>query len=120
VTMRPEDNSFYWLSADEVNPKQMQPVGNWNPNILGARVCASIGKNQVSMTTESVNKVSIWLSMQHHVDFEQPLLVYVNTNSVFNQKVKPSLKTLLEDQYERGDRQRVFVARVELTVNKGK
>jgi pimeloyl-ACP methyl ester carboxylesterase len=116
VTMRRADNSFYWLSADEMNSRQLnEDLAAWNPKVTGVRLQAAIGKNQISVTTESVTRLSVWLSTQHHIDYEQPVTVILNNKPVpvFSKKVKPSLQTLLDDLAERGDRQRLFVARLE-------
>jgi len=50
------------------------------------------------------------------IDFDKPLKVYVNASETFaHRKLAPNLETLLEDFYLRGDRQRVFFARVEVS-----
>ena len=46
---------------------------------------------------------------------DKPVTVNVNFKVRYNGEfVKPSLTTLLEDFYERGDRQRLYLARLEL------
>ena len=48
------------------------------------------------------------------VDFDKPVTVRVNGHPLWsNRKVQPSLTTLLEDFYQRGDRRRLFVARID-------
>ena len=43
--------------------------------------------------------------------------IYVNTQlRHFNRKVAPNLGTVLEDFYQRGDRQRLFWAKVEVSL----
>jgi hypothetical protein len=117
VSMRQADNQFYWLSIDDMNPKQLnEDLAKWNPKVTGATICGTIGvgTNRITVWTESVKACSVWLSTRHHVDWEQPISVALNSKVVFNAKAKPSLKTLLDDLAERGDRQRLFVARLEL------
>jgi hypothetical protein len=46
------------------------------------------------------------------------LTVYVNSEPrLNNQMVRPSLGVLLEDFYDRGDRQRLYLARLDFKVN---
>ena len=45
----------------------------------------------------------------------QPLTIYVNLARA-SKTIKPSLKTLLEDLYQRGDRQRVFLTQLEFAL----
>ena len=49
------------------------------------------------------------------IDFDKPVKVYLNLN-LANRKVRPSLKELLEDFYERCDRERPVLAKVELSL----
>jgi hypothetical protein len=49
------------------------------------------------------------------VDLDRPLAVWVNLRPrVTNKRVTPGLATLLEDLYRRGDRQQLFLAKIEL------
>jgi hypothetical protein len=51
------------------------------------------------------------------IDFDRPLTVRVNLAPVWNKrKVTPSLSVLLEDLYERGDRQQMFLAKIALNL----
>jgi hypothetical protein len=49
------------------------------------------------------------------VDFKQKVRVQVNLHKMSPVSVQPSLETLLEDYYQRGDRERVFVAKLTVT-----
>ena len=56
------------------------------------------------------------LGAQQMIDFAKPVTVQINRRDYWRNKlVTPSAATMLEDFYERGDRQRLFMASVELT-----
>jgi dienelactone hydrolase len=120
-TMRAADNRFYWLSTEQIlagclNDGPKAP-GNWDwrrtPALLGARISAG---NQIGIQTKGVKQVSLWLA-RGMIDFDKPVTVRLNLGIVGawnNQKVAPRLETLLEDFCQRGDRQRLYVARLDL------
>ena len=48
------------------------------------------------------------------IDFTKPVTVKINRRAYWTNKlVTPSAATMLEDFYERGDRQRLFMAKLE-------
>ena len=114
-TMRKTDNHFYWLSTDRIAPGCL--MGNkWNSARLGATLVGSIDPqlNQIRINHRGFRQVSVWLARDAKVDFDKPLTVRVNGAIRWQGKVKPNLATLLEDYYRRGDRERLFVARIDL------
>jgi acetyl esterase/lipase len=119
-TMRPGDNHFYWLSVDGLAPQRLNESARWwNPNAKVATVAGRIvNGNQVGVFAAGVKQVTVWLG-RGTVDFEKPVTVYLNSSQLGNPRpVKPSLAVLLEDFYQRGDRQRLYVARIDLTLGK--
>jgi hypothetical protein len=51
------------------------------------------------------------------IDFDRPVTVRVNMAPVWNnRKVKPSLAALLEDLFERGDRQQLILLKLALNL----
>ena len=59
-------------------------------------------------------RVTVWLG-PGMIDFEKPVTIRVNSRIESNRKIQPTLGTLVEDFYLRGDRQRLFFAKVEFT-----
>ena len=60
--------------------------------------------------------MTVWLG-QGMIDFEKPVKMTLNAKVNFGvRKIAPNLETLLEDFYQRADRQRPFLAKVELPV----
>ena len=86
------------------------------PATLAGRI--DLVTNTVSVNTTGLNQVTVWLGRngknEPMVNFDKPLTVRWNSSTVLNKKtVAPSLETLLEDLANRGDRQRLFVAKLE-------
>jgi pimeloyl-ACP methyl ester carboxylesterase len=117
TTMRSGDNRFYWLSVDAVDERQLNEGPRFNPRLLGASLQGTRGGNQITVHAQSVRRLTVWFrSGDGATDFDKPVAIYVNATKRFERKVTPSRETLLEDLYARGDRQRLYVARVELDV----
>ena len=122
-TMRTGDNHFYWVSVgairnDFINPKMGQGrVGT------SAWVQANIrDTNEIVVNTRGVKQLTVWLGrcfdpalgVQQMIDFTKPVTVKINRRAYWTNKlVTPSAATMLEDFYERGDRQRLFIAKLE-------
>jgi pimeloyl-ACP methyl ester carboxylesterase len=116
-TMRATDNHFYWLSTAAVNERYVNDFRSWNVNTTPALLQATIfAGNQIYVNARGVKQVTVWLG-PGMIDFEKPVTVQVNRAKVWiDKKVTPSLTTLLEDFYQRGDRQRLFLAKVDFNL----
>ncbi len=61
-----------------------------------------------------MRQVTVWLG-RDMIDFTKPVTINVNGQIRWmNKRVEPSLPTLMEDFYARGDRQRLFFAKVDI------
>jgi hypothetical protein len=114
--MRPADNHFYWLSGEGLLERHVNSAQKWSgslgPALLQAR--GSEG-NHITVNAHGFKRVLVWLG-PGMVDFEKPVTVQLNAGlNSSHRKIQPNLGTLLEDFYQRGDRQRLFFAKVELT-----
>jgi hypothetical protein len=116
LTMRSGDNRFYWLTTDALDERQLNEGPRFNPRPLGATLQANRRGNDFTVRTQGVKQVTVWLGGDGLADFDKPVTVYVNTTKRWDRKVTPSREVLLEDFYARGDRQRLFVARIDLEV----
>src|SRR5262249_30181353 len=121
-TQRSADNRFYWLSTNAVEPRCQNTAAGWSwqrqPATLHARIDPL--RNESVLVPFGVRQASVWLGRNSRgesmIDFDKPLTIRVNFEAKWNNKpVKPSLDTLLEDLYQRGDRQRLFLAKVDLS-----
>ncbi len=118
-TMRQGDNRFYWLSTDEVVPACCNSVEGWSNRVSPARLTARIdpATNEITVRARGVRQVTVWLGRnakgEGMIDFEKPLTVLVNMGARWsNRRVAPSLGVLLQDLADRGDRQRLLLARI--------
>jgi dienelactone hydrolase len=114
-TMRATDNHFYWLSTDSIRDSCLNDGPHYSSRILGATLQANRGGNHINVRTQGINRVTVWLGTgEGSVDFDKPVAIYVGTALRWNRKVEPSREVLLDDLLTRGDRQRLYVARVDL------
>jgi hypothetical protein len=120
-TMRQSDNRFYWLSTDEVMTRCYNTYEGWNGRVNAAKMTARIdpGANEIKVQASGLRQLSIWLGRnskgESMVDFDKPVSVFVGLSVRVNKrKITPTLDILLRDLAERGDRQRLFLAKIDL------
>lgn len=113
--LRPTDNHFYWLSADELDSRLQVEEARWTAKVFPAALQARIIEGtQLNVVAKGFKRVTVWLGLGM-IDFDKSLTVRLNGRVVaVNRKVRPSLATLLEDFARRGDRQRLFWAKLDL------
>src|SRR5262249_17638097 len=112
-TMRSSDTRFYWLSADGIRPGHTIDDGHWSNRVLPGTLQGSLREGSINVTVRNLKQVSVWLT-RDMIDFTKPLTVRVNGGVRWNnRRVTPSLTTLLEDLYVRGDRQRLYWAKLD-------
>lgn len=112
--LRPSDNRFYWLQADEIPAAAAMaavladmPGVKVNPMTLEGKINEG---NGIYLTSASPRH-TLWL-MPGLVDFEKRVVVRHRGRQKFNEFVQPELTTILDDLRIRGDRQRVYQAKV--------
>jgi predicted esterase len=117
VSYRQCDNRFYWLSTDVIEPAQTvegPKVGRRQGAMLQAEIQEN---NRILVHTAGVKQVTVWLGRdragQNMVDLTRPVEVHVNGAQRFKKMVTPSIAIMLDDLLERGDRQRLFYARLD-------
>jgi pimeloyl-ACP methyl ester carboxylesterase len=124
VTQRATDNSFYWLTTDGIKPRYVNSETDWHNSVPSATLRAKIILDQgaISVETVGLSNATVWLGRNGNgesmIDFDKPLTVRWNRDGAPStpwnkKKVTPRLETLLEDLGNRGDRQRLFVAKLE-------
>lgn len=122
ITMKPSANRFYWLSTDPVNG--LDPVQIVEKPLIGnkrgGKFQGTIAENQFSVRTVSLKQVTIWLGRdragQNMVDLEKPVVVYINGALRQRKMVTPSVATMLEDLFDRGDRRQLYYARLDFNL----
>jgi hypothetical protein len=116
-TLRACDNHFYWLSVGDV--RRTYSIERWR-NVQPASLHAVIYRESNSIVAEAkgVGQVTIWLGRNRKgedmIDFDRPVSVTVNLSAGPPRKISPSLEVLLEDLYQRGDRQQLFLAKISI------
>jgi pimeloyl-ACP methyl ester carboxylesterase len=116
-SVRLSDNRFHWLSSDEIRPEAtMNPVLNGrlaNPAKFSARVLEG---NTIEVKVRGMRQLTIWFG-NGLVDYAKPVTVKLDRESKPVTKViAPEIPVLMEDLYERGDRQRPYFARMDFKV----
>jgi len=119
-SLRESDNRFYWLSTDSINSRLTTTAQRWKPGtpaMLAARI--NVEQNSITLKATGMRKLTLWVGRDakgtYLLDLDRPVSVTVGlAQHVFKKRFAPSLGVLLEDLYQRGDRQHLFVARIEL------
>jgi predicted esterase len=125
-SLRECDNQFYWVGIGDIHPRRLTTADNWKGD-KPATVCASVNQesNIITVYADGVGQVTVWLALNARgasvIDFEKPLTVRAGVIGNLrvpcnNRKVTPSLATLLEDLYDRGDRQNVVAAKLTVSL----
>lgn len=122
-TMRQGDNRFYWLTTDEIDSRRCNSFDGWSNRIDPARLSGRINPatNEVQVKVIGVRQLTVWLGRtpkgENMVDFDKPVTVSVNLAPRWNnKKITPSLEVLLKDLADRGDRQRLFLAKLDFKI----
>jgi hypothetical protein len=123
-TARPNNNRFFWLKAHTLESAGQPrgqvaglPAAIVNPSVRPKTVSGSILKGAQDHTTISIKSPArnhtLWLSPDM-IDFGIRLQIRVGARRVFNDFVEANVEHMLDDLRLRGDRQRVFHARIDL------
>jgi len=125
TTHRADDNRFYWLTADVINPACIMPNGRWQMTRQPATLTARVNQetNTIIVKGIGVRKMTIWIGRnsagRYMVDLDRPVKVQIGIRDAREHKVVPSLHTLLEDLFQRADRRHLFIYKIELNGNLG-
>jgi len=109
-SVRSSDNRFHWLSSNEMNPSQiMDPVKAARDRLPApAKFSARIGEgNAITVKTLGLRQVTVWFG-KGMADYTKPVKVTVNGGKPTVKQITPQIPVLMEDLYERGDRQRPY------------
>jgi pimeloyl-ACP methyl ester carboxylesterase len=120
-TVRATDNHFYWLSTDNLDANNLIPsFTKWRKLPRAPRMTAIVDrpKNEIRVAEQGLKQITIWLGRnakgESMVDFDKPVMIRINGTAPTAKTLTPSATVLLEDLYNRGDRQRLFLAKVEI------
>jgi hypothetical protein len=113
--LRPLDNRYYWVRTDDFPRHIMQGpeyVGNGRIRARPVTLGVSIKLGNVIYVKSGGKSYSLWLNPEL-VDFDKRLEVHVDNKTRFNDFLRPDMKAMLDDFRDRGDRQKLFDARLD-------
>ncbi|HYV39906.1 MAG TPA: PHB depolymerase family esterase [Gemmataceae bacterium] len=112
-TQRSTDNHFYWVSTSNVQANRLNSAAGWNAKLAPATLQASVfANNEVHIKTVGVSNVTLWF-FPGMVNYNEKVTIRVNGAGAISRVVTPNLDTLLERLYETGDRQQLYIARMD-------
>lgn len=124
-TARPGDDHFYWLEILGHNPRNTtKAMGTGLMTYTPAGLVGAIrDNNTVAINARGIKSLRVWLGQmfdpqtgwKQMVDLTKPVTFLLNRQSAKTQRLTPSLAVMLENLYERGDRQRLFWASIDFT-----
>jgi hypothetical protein len=117
AALRPTDDRFYWLTVAALSERNQNEAGRWRRGVIPGSIHGRVGEgNRLFVSALGFRRVTVWFG-QGMIDFDKNVTMTVNRQQRwFNRKVTPNVATLLEDFYRRGDRQRLFWAKVEFSL----
>ena len=112
ATLRPWDNFFWWVEADDFPAATQVDPASWPParGVRASTVSGKVSDDRINVST-AAKRVSLWLTPEL-IDFQKRNNIVVNGRR-YNGPVAPDREVLLEDVRTRGDRLHPFWAKVE-------
>ena len=117
--MRASDHRFYWLGAEQIEPRRL--IDNLTPGRLIVPATAQgdiLGDNLVTLRTLGIQRLALYFT-RDLIDWNKPVRITINGSSPVGyrpQRLVPNLETLLEDYRQRGDRRNPVLAKLELDI----
>jgi pimeloyl-ACP methyl ester carboxylesterase len=116
-SVRFADNRFHWLSTDEIKPERVLTVTAAKEHSAPhpAKFLAKITGNTIEGKVFGVRQLTIWFG-KGMVDYTKPVTVQIATDKTTlkdKKLITPDIAVLMEDLYQRADRQRPYFAKIE-------
>jgi pimeloyl-ACP methyl ester carboxylesterase len=117
-SLRATDRRFFWVVANDLTKTVVlpQPEGMRQavaPSLINVRITPGTGSGNVIVLDSPSKHYTLWIHPDL-VDLEKRVIVKVKTQQKHNAFIDPDVAAMLEDYRERGDRQRLFVAKLEI------
>ena len=116
--LRPLDNRFYWIKAEELPPNVLQAVvittGNQRVKAIPMKLNGKIldgSTDYTAITIDSGAKRHILELSPDLIDYNKRLKIR-HRSQKFNDFPEPSIENMLDDFRERGDRQKLVWTRI--------
>ena len=119
ATMRPWDNSFWWVELGGLPARSIVDPADWPPprGVRPVQVSGKITDKNGLYVSTGTSQLTVRISPDM-LNLKQRVNLTVNSGSN-DRFVTPDLRTLLEDVRTRGDHQHPFWARIELPTGRG-
>jgi hypothetical protein len=115
-SVRYTDNRFHWLSTEEIkSERSMSPVLGSKATTPAKFSAKIVEGNAIEAKCFGMSTVTIWFG-RGMLDYTKPVKVKVNGGKPVTEKISPKIEVLMEDLYQRGDRQRPYFEKIELKV----
>ncbi len=115
-SVRATDNRFHWLSSESLNANRIMSPVLGKPATTPIKFSAKIiPGNAIEAKAFGMKELTIWFG-RGMVDYSKPVRLKVNDGKSITEKISPQIPVLMEDLYERGDRQRPYFYRVDMKV----
>lgn len=120
-TVRPSDNRFYWLSVGHLVPTSTidanfgtadKPKGPGTPAKIQGKITEG---NLITVNPIGMKQVTIWFG-KGMLDYDKPVKMKIGSQPLVTKTINPNTQILLEDLYERADRQRPYFEKVEFKI----
>lgn len=115
-SVRLSDNRFHWLSTEGIRPElAMNPVvgsKGKEPAKFSAKILEG---NTIEVKCLGMNKATVWFA-RGMLDYAKPIKVRMGSAKPVEKRISPSIEVLMEDLYDRGDRQRPYFEKLEMKV----
>jgi len=118
-SVRFADNRFHWLSVD-IKPERVigaivnAPPGS--PTPAPVKISGTIGEgNTIKASAIGARDVTVWFG-KGMLDYNKPVKVQVADAKPVTRTITPEIPVLMEDLYERADRQRPYFAFLKFNV----
>ena len=116
-SVRFTDNRFFWLSSDQMNPGSMiaedfglrEGVQTPTPAKFAGKI---VEGNQINVRALGMKEVTVWFG-KGMLDYDKPVRLKVGDRKLVTKTVKPQIGVLLEDLFDRADRQRPYFEKAE-------
>lgn len=113
-SVRFTDNRFHWLSTEDIKSDRTMTANS--RDVRSAKFSAKIVEgNAIEAKCFGMGHITFWFG-RGMLDYSKPVKVAVNSSKPVTKKVSPSIEILMEDLYQRGDRQRPYFERLDMRV----
>lgn len=116
-SLRKTDQRFFWVVATDLTKTVVlpQPEGQKQsvaPSLIKVRIAPGSGSGNVVNLDSPSKRYTLWIHPDL-LDLEKRVIVKINGQQKHNAFIDPDVAATLEDYRDRGDRQRLFVAKLE-------